>query len=79
MRDWIIKWVVEYLLNNVDKESIDKVMRQYVFPFLSTQKERLYAWIDESVESTESEIDDVIAQIIKYVIDALMPDSAESN
>jgi hypothetical protein len=73
MKEWILKLVVEWLLSNVSKEQIDEWMEKYVLPFLSKQRERLFQWIDELVASTESEVDDVLAQVLKYAIDALLP------
>jgi hypothetical protein len=47
-----------------------------VLPFLRAHKQKLYAWCDQLAASTESEVDDVAAQVIKYVLDALLPDAA---
>lgn len=72
MKEWILRLIVEWLVSNVNKEQIDKLMAEYVMPFLKERKEVLYKWLDDAVKDTESEIDDVLAQIVKHIIDVFI-------
>lgn len=75
-RERILAWIIQWLISNLDKETVDKLMRERVLPFLRSQKAKLYSWVDELAKSTESDVDDVAAQVLKYVLDALLPDAA---
>lgn len=73
MKEKILAWIVEYLLKAADQETIEKLMREYVLPFIAKQKAGLYKWLDDMVKDTASPMDDVAAQIIKYILDMLLP------
>jgi hypothetical protein len=74
MKEKILAWIIEWLLKNIDKELIDKLMKNYVLPFVKKEKALFYKWVDEVTLPHDGGIDDAVAQILKMILDVLVPE-----